>query len=72
MTDREILLNEIKHLLEDASNHELDFVYVMLLNMRRDTHNDSTRGTRVIDKRAQTNYEHSQQLRITVCVHPAA
>ncbi len=37
MTDREILLNEIKHLLEDASNHELDFIYVMLLNMRRDT-----------------------------------
>lgn len=37
MTDREILLNEIKRLLEDASNHELDFVYVMLLNMRRDT-----------------------------------
>lgn len=24
------------------------------------------------DKRAQANYEHSQQLRITVCVHPAA
>ena len=37
MTDRDILLNEIKRLLEDASNHELDFVYVMLLNMRRDT-----------------------------------
>lgn len=40
MTDheeREILRNEIKRLLEVASNHELDFVYVMLLNMRRDT-----------------------------------
>lgn len=37
MTDREILLNEIKRLLKDASNHELDFVYVMLFNMRRDT-----------------------------------
>lgn len=37
MTDREILLNEIKRLLEGASNHELDFVYVMLLNMRRNT-----------------------------------
>lgn len=35
--DREILLNEIKRLLEGASNHELDFVYFMLLNMRRDT-----------------------------------
>ena len=37
MTDREILLNEINRLLEDASNHELEFVYTMLLNMRRDT-----------------------------------
>lgn len=37
MTDREILLNEIERLLDGASNHELDFVYVMLLNMRRDT-----------------------------------
>ena len=31
MTDREILLNEIKRLLKGASNHELDFVYVLSL-----------------------------------------
>lgn len=37
MTDheeREILLNEIKRLLEGVSNRELNFVYTMLLNMR--------------------------------------
>lgn len=37
MTDREILLNEIKRLLEDADKRELNFVYTMLLNMRRNT-----------------------------------
>lgn len=40
MTDREeqeILLNEIKRLLEGADKRELNFVYTMLLNMRRNT-----------------------------------
>lgn len=37
MTDheeREILRNEIKRLLEDASNHELRCAYILLLNMK--------------------------------------
>lgn len=37
MTEREILLKEIKRLLEGANNRELNFVYTMLLNMRRNT-----------------------------------
>lgn len=32
--EREVLIREIERLLKDASNHELNFVYTMLLNMK--------------------------------------
>ena len=32
--EREILIKELKQLMKDANNRELNFVYTMLLNMR--------------------------------------